>query len=248
MDTYLLIILYLSCVLGMSFASNLTVLSGHLGDTFSIGCPYSDRRDRWRKKLWCKEDKFGQCHDVVVMHSFWTPYEKNGNNFTNISDNTRAGIVTVNITLVQKEDEGIYQCQSRSFTETKVRVLQRVLVKVLEDPKSSIFDLIDYSTSRIPVGSQVAMTWAIIGSGLLLFKLLVMGLMWYWWRSQQNLRVGPESPLTSAIEESVPDEEINVYVFDEERYVYEAEALSITPLYTNYAPMKEHLNKAYCQR
>ncbi|KAM8977227.1 triggering receptor expressed on myeloid cells 2 [Pelodytes ibericus] len=246
MDTSMAI-LYLFCVVGLCLANNLTVLSGQLGDTLTIDCPYQRHSDRWRKKLWCKEDEDGICHLVVRTYPFWRPFGKHTSN-TAISDHTGAGTVKVNVTLLQKEDAGIYQCQSVSAD--KVSILQRVLV-VLKDPKLlniSELDNVNYSTSRFPTGSQIHLTLVILGSSILLVKLMLMGLMCSWWRRQHSAGADHKSPLISTSEESIPHEVMNSIVQPEEVSEYTDNTYSTTPLYTNYVCMAQHINKTYSQR
>uniref|UniRef100_A0A8C5LIM9 Uncharacterized protein n=1 Tax=Leptobrachium leishanense TaxID=445787 RepID=A0A8C5LIM9_9ANUR len=249
MITYQIILLV--GLLGLCFTSNLTIIAGHLGDTLIIDCPYHHRNDRWGKKLWCKEAEDGRCRDVLYTKGFWHSFKKNTNNSTYIYDDIRAGIVTVNITLLEKELAGTYQCQSLSLFEKEVNVLRRVLVKVLMDPELkdlSDLDKVNYSISRLPGTSQIPLMWVIVGSSLLAFKLVMMGLICNWLKNRNNPRVLSDATLTTNPELFTPEERRDENVGYETFYVCTDEIHSNTPLYSNYVHINQHLNNAYWER
>ncbi|XP_044143459.1 triggering receptor expressed on myeloid cells 2-like isoform X2 [Bufo gargarizans] len=136
--------------LGWCLAKDITVYSGQLGETLNIVCPYQQRADRWKKKVWCKEDEDGFCQSVVSVHSYWINIAKRTNGSADISDNYQKGIIIINMTNLQKSDSGVYQCRTVTFGD--VSTLQRIQVQVLEDQqKESVSELenTQYSISGI---------------------------------------------------------------------------------------------------
>ncbi|CAJ0965206.1 unnamed protein product [Ranitomeya imitator] len=132
---------------GWSVAKDVTVYSGQLGDNLHIVCPYQQRADRWKKKIWCKEDDVGFCQSVVSLHPYWS-FSKKINVSADISENHHKGIITINITNLQKSDAGVYQCRTVTFGD--VNTLKRIKVQVIEDlPDESVSERADtqYSIS-----------------------------------------------------------------------------------------------------
>ncbi|KAG9485407.1 triggering receptor expressed on myeloid cells 2 isoform X2 [Eleutherodactylus coqui] len=124
-----------------------TVYTGQLGETLNVVCPYEQHGGRWKKKIWCKEDDVGFCQLVVSTRPFWLKYKRR-NVSAEITDNYHKGIITINMTNLQKSDAGFYQCRTVSYSD--VTTLQRIQVNVLEDkPDLSDSELINtqYSIS-----------------------------------------------------------------------------------------------------
>ncbi|XP_075054233.1 triggering receptor expressed on myeloid cells 2-like [Mixophyes fleayi] len=195
MDTCFTLI-YFIILLGVSdlcLAKDTTVYSGHLGETLTIVCPYQNA-ERWGKKIWCKEDHVGFCQPVVSAHRYWQSFVKRTNGNTDISDNKQDYIFTINITNLQKNDTGMYQCKTATFGD--VSILQRIQVQVLEGHlhgNISELEKVQYSISGLQSESQIPLTLVILGSSLLLCKLLMMGLICSWWKSQQTRNVNEDS-------------------------------------------------------
>ncbi|XP_077337483.1 triggering receptor expressed on myeloid cells 2-like isoform X1 [Lithobates pipiens] len=179
-------------------ANNITVYSGQLGETLTIVCPYRHRADRWARKLWCKEDEAGSCQAVVSAHRYSLSGSKTSGN-TTISDNAYESTVTVNITNLQKDDAGVYQCRTAIFGD--IAILQKIRVLVLEENlpgNVSPLDKVQYSISGSQSDTQLHLMIFILGSSLLLCKVLVVGLIYSWWKIQTE-RVKHESfPFLSA--------------------------------------------------
>uniref|UniRef100_A0A6I8NLK4 Ig-like domain-containing protein n=1 Tax=Ornithorhynchus anatinus TaxID=9258 RepID=A0A6I8NLK4_ORNAN len=109
-----------------------TVVTGVEGQTLSISCPY-DRKVHWRRlKTWCRQGAGGQCQPVVSSHHSWFSFMRKWNGSTGIMDDTLAGILTVTIQNLRRQDGGLYQCQSvhRGMAGT----LRSVQVDVLDGP------------------------------------------------------------------------------------------------------------------
>ncbi|XP_018428091.1 PREDICTED: triggering receptor expressed on myeloid cells 2-like [Nanorana parkeri] len=178
-------------------AKNVNEYSGQLGETLTIVCPYQRRADRWARKLWCKENEVGLCQAVVSAHQY-SLYGTKTRGSTTISDNAHEGMVTVNITNLQKDDAGLYECRTVIFGDTGI--LQKIRVLVLEEDAEgnvSAVDKVQYSISGSQSDSQMMVF--ILGSSLLLCKVLVMGLLYSWWKIQHTKKVKHESfPFLSA--------------------------------------------------
>ncbi|XP_053313028.1 triggering receptor expressed on myeloid cells 2 [Spea bombifrons] len=219
----------LMCVLGVCFGETLIAVSAQLGDTVTINCPYQKYSDLWRKKIWCKQDDNGECHPVA---STWLPFLRRGNNNTNISDNIQTSTVTVNMTLLQSKDAGIYQCQS--VTKGKVRILQKIIVNILEDTRLMDIlemDKVHYSISRFPLELQNHLILIILGISLLLSKLLLIILISKQWMNKLKRREKPEPLYTS--EELVADQIRNMNVHCD-GYSAHSDERHAAPLYMNY--------------
>ncbi|NXR45916.1 TREM2 protein, partial [Hippolais icterina] len=110
-------------------AENVTVVAAMEGDTISVNCSY-DPRQWWREKSWCRQLDQGWCQHVVSVPPSWLPFPRNRRGTTSIRDNTRAGLLTVTLRRLRKEDAGLYQCRTDFLGETKS--LRMVRVEVLE--------------------------------------------------------------------------------------------------------------------
>ncbi|NXU34673.1 TREM2 protein, partial [Drymodes brunneopygia] len=110
-------------------AENVTVVAAVEGDTISINCSY-DARQWWREKGWCRQLERGRCQPVVSAPPAWLPFPRARRGSTSIRDNARAGLVTVTIRRLRKEDTGLYQCTTDFLGDT--RSLRKVRVEVLE--------------------------------------------------------------------------------------------------------------------
>ncbi|NXY66837.1 TREM2 protein, partial [Callaeas wilsoni] len=109
-------------------AENVTVVAAMEGDTISVNCSY-DARQWWREKSWCRQLDQGRCQHVVSAPPAWLPFPRSRRGTTSIRDNARAGLLTVTIRRLRKEDAGLYQCKTDFLGETKS--LRKVQVEVL---------------------------------------------------------------------------------------------------------------------
>ncbi|KAM4795866.1 triggering receptor expressed on myeloid cells 2-like [Rhinophrynus dorsalis] len=230
----------------MCVPKNVTVLSGQLGDTLTIICPYKQRSDRWRKKLWCREDSTSQCQPVVSTRR-WLQFVKTRNGSTSISDNVQEGFVIVTMSKLQHDDVGMYQCLSDALGQ--FHLLQRVKVEVQRHSiwgNSSEVVEVQYSISGVSSESGVLMSLAILGISLLLTKLLLLGLTYSWWSRRHRERVNTESPLIPLSEEPGPSGTTSLN--EEATSTHEDGGIGEMPLYTNYVYMAAPLDQAYWQR
>ncbi|KAG8451080.1 hypothetical protein GDO86_003384, partial [Hymenochirus boettgeri] len=160
---------------------NVTVLSGHLGDTLTILCPYKHYSDRWKKKTWCKEVSDSQCQPVISARRFWLQLSKRSNGSTTISDNVHESIVTVTINKLQHDDTGIYQCQANSYDT--VNILKTVQVQVWEEPilgNISEVAKVQYSVSGPFSWNAVSWILIILGCSFVLFKVIFLSFAFTW--------------------------------------------------------------------
>ncbi|NXY06743.1 TREM2 protein, partial [Pteruthius melanotis] len=109
-------------------AENVTVVAAVEGDTISVNCSYNPRL-WWREKSWCRQLDQGRCQHVVSAPSPWLPFPRSSRGTTSIRDNARAGLLTVTMRRLRKEDAGLYQCRTDFLGET--RSLRKVQVEVL---------------------------------------------------------------------------------------------------------------------
>ncbi|XP_071993464.1 triggering receptor expressed on myeloid cells 2-like isoform X2 [Engystomops pustulosus] len=197
MDRYVLQILtaVLIGISGMCLAKDITVYSGQPGETLNIICPYQKQTDRWKKKVWCKEDDVGFCQLLVSVHPYWSNFKRT-NMSIDISDNYHKGILTINITNLQKSDAGVYQCRTVKFGD--VNTLQRIRVQILEDQMNVNISELD-NAQHIISGSQtekeIPLMLVVIGCSLISFKLLLLGSIVIWWK--RNERRPTSKPDTS---------------------------------------------------
>ncbi|KAG8589128.1 hypothetical protein GDO81_006271 [Engystomops pustulosus] len=188
MDRYVLQILtaVLLGISGMCLAKDITVYSGQPGETLNIICPYQKQTDRWKKKVWCKEDDVGFCQLLVSVHPYWSNFKRT-NMSIDISDNYHKGILTINITNLQKSDAGVYQCRTVKFGD--VNTLQRIRVQILEDQMNVNISELD-NAQHIISGSQtekeIPLMLVVIGCSLISFKLLLLGSIVIWWKRNES--------------------------------------------------------------
>ncbi|XP_053819661.1 triggering receptor expressed on myeloid cells 2 isoform X2 [Vidua chalybeata] len=112
-------------------AENVTVVAAWEGDTISVNCSY-DARQWWREKSWCRQLDQSRCQRVVSappVWLLWLPFPGSRRGATSIRDNARAGLLTVTMRRLRREDAGLYQCRTDFLGET--RSLRKVQVEVL---------------------------------------------------------------------------------------------------------------------
>ncbi|NWX37020.1 TREM2 protein, partial [Notiomystis cincta] len=110
-------------------AENVTVVAAMEGDTISVNCSY-DPWQRWREKSWCRQLEQGRCQPLASTPALWLPFPRSRRGTASIRDNIRAGLLTVTMRHLRKEDAGLYQCRMHFLGET--RSLRKVQVEVLE--------------------------------------------------------------------------------------------------------------------
>lgn len=226
-------------IAGCCLAKDITVYSGQLGETLNVVCPYQQRADRWKKKVWCKEDDVGFCQPVVSSKPSWMTFSKRTNENVEISDNQQKGFMTINMTNLQKSDAGIYQCRTVTFGD--VNTLQKIEVQVFEDQiDGSVSELenTQYSISGSPSETQIPVMLIVIGSSLILFKLLFLGLIYTWWKRHEtyySTSVDLE-PFSLPLSAGHSDAEYSLPTAGEEA--------GDCPQYINYVHMG-HLNRAH---
>ncbi|NXM15580.1 TREM2 protein, partial [Ploceus nigricollis] len=152
-------------------AENVTVVAAMEGDTISVNCSY-DPRQWWRGKSWCRQLDQSRCQHVVSAPPVWLPFPRGWGGTTSIRDNARAGLLTVTMRRLRKEDAGLYQCktdflgQTQSLRKVQVEVLAADLVThVPEEPRAV------QSISRSP--PDVDFTVFYILAGFLVAKFMV---------------------------------------------------------------------------
>ncbi|NWZ41012.1 TREM2 protein, partial [Brachypodius atriceps] len=152
-------------------AENVTVVAAMEGDTITVNCSY-DPRQWWREKSWCRQLEPARCQRVVSAPPVWLPFPRDRRGTTSIRDNARAGLLTVTLRQLRREDAGLYQCRTDFLGETKS--LRKVRVEVLaadlvthapEEPRAV------QSISRSP--PDVDFTVFYILTGFLVAKFLV---------------------------------------------------------------------------
>nr|XP_030147896.1 triggering receptor expressed on myeloid cells 2 isoform X1 [Taeniopygia guttata] len=112
-------------------AENVTVVAAMEGDTVSVNCSY-DPRQWWREKSWCRQLEQSRCQHVVSAPPVWLPFLRARTGTTSIRDNARAGLLTVTMGQLRREDAGLYQCRTDFLGDTKS--LRKVRVEVLAGP------------------------------------------------------------------------------------------------------------------
>ncbi|XP_075469731.1 triggering receptor expressed on myeloid cells 2-like [Ascaphus truei] len=240
--------LLLTCLLGMCLAENVTLQSGHPGDTLTILCPYQQHSDRWKTKMWCREDVAGQCHPVVTARRFWLQYVKSRNGSTSIADHVDEGTVVVTLSHLQQGDAGVYRCRADSVRE--VKTLQRIRVRVLDVPvRRNISEAgkVQHSLSGFPSESGVPWNAVIVGSSLLLCKALLLGLICSVCRRQHRTRGDPEPSLIASPAESASAGTMNTISDDECPPTYATLGPRSTPVYSNYVYRMPHVNQPHGQ-
>ncbi|NWV99739.1 TREM2 protein, partial [Machaerirhynchus nigripectus] len=109
-------------------AENITVVAAMEGDTISVNCSYNPRQ-WWWEKSWCRQLGQSRCQHVVSAPTLWLPFPRNRRGTTSIRDNARAGLLTVTMRRLRREDAGLYQCKTEFLGETQS--LRKVQVEVL---------------------------------------------------------------------------------------------------------------------
>ncbi|NWR45771.1 TREM2 protein, partial [Regulus satrapa] len=123
-------------------AENVTVVAAVEGDTISVNCSY-DPRQWWREKSWCRQLEQSRCRRVLSAPPAWLPFPGGSRGSTSIRDNARAGLLTVTMRHLRKEDAGLYRCQTdflgttKSLRKVRVEVMAADLVThVPEEPRA----------------------------------------------------------------------------------------------------------------
>ncbi|NXH30830.1 TREM2 protein, partial [Myiagra hebetior] len=172
-------------------AENVTVVAAMEGDTISVNCSY-DPRQWWRDKSWCRQLDESRCQRVLSAPSPWLPFPRSSWGSSSLRDNARAGLLTVTMRRLRKEDAGLYQCrtdflgESRSLRKVQVEVLEASPVTpMLEEPRA---------VQSIPRSrSKVDFTLFYILAGFLVAKFLVAVLVCVVGHSRKN-REGGQNP------------------------------------------------------
>ncbi|NXG49543.1 TREM2 protein, partial [Psilopogon haemacephalus] len=111
-------------------SENITVVYGTEGGSISVNCSYKPQQHLWREKSWCRqEEQSQQCQQVVSIRRFLLPFLRKWNGSTSIRDDIYAGILTITIRQLRKQDAGLYQCKTHGLGGTKS--LGKVRVEVL---------------------------------------------------------------------------------------------------------------------
>ncbi|NXA57734.1 TREM2 protein, partial [Mohoua ochrocephala] len=172
-------------------AENVTMVAAMEGDTISVNCSY-DPRHWWREKSWCRQLDESRCQPVVSAPTLWLPFPRNRRGSTSIRDDARAGLLTVTMRRLRKEDAGLYQCKTdflgatRSLRKVQVEVLAASLVThAPEEPRAV------QSISRSP--GEVDFTVFYILAGFLVAKFLVAVLVCVVGHSRKS-RKGGQKP------------------------------------------------------
>uniref|UniRef100_H0YUC1 Triggering receptor expressed on myeloid cells 2 n=1 Tax=Taeniopygia guttata TaxID=59729 RepID=H0YUC1_TAEGU len=169
-------------------AENVTVVAAMEGDTVSVNCSY-DPRQWWREKSWCRQLEQSRCQHVVSAPPVWLPFLRARTGTTSIRDNARAGLLTVTMGQLRREDAGLYQCRTdflgdtKSLRKVRVEVLAADLVThVPEEPRAV------QSISRSP--PDVDFTVFYILAGFLVAKFMVAVLVCAVAHSRKNRERG----------------------------------------------------------
>ncbi|XP_071434704.1 triggering receptor expressed on myeloid cells 2-like isoform X2 [Pithys albifrons albifrons] len=110
-------------------AENVTVVSGVEGGTIAVNCSYDPQQEWWREKGWCRQVDETKCQHVASAQSLWMPFPRSRKGTTSIHNNVHAGVLTVTMRQLSKEDAGLYQCRTYFLGDTKS--LRKVQVEVL---------------------------------------------------------------------------------------------------------------------
>ncbi|XP_068121627.1 triggering receptor expressed on myeloid cells 2-like [Hyperolius riggenbachi] len=240
MDLSLCFTLFIIGLPVLCLAENITVYSGQIGETLAIVCPYQRHTSRWRRKSWCKEDDVGFCQNVVRAHRIPLLGWKTKSN-TAISDKTSQGLVLINITNIQEDDAGVYQCRTDVYGGD-IDTIQRIRIQVLEDNQSEM-EKIQYSISGSHSNSSLFWMLVILGGSLLTCKVLVMGLIYSWWKNQESKIARHESFLVSSAETLLFPEES----YKEQLTASNSEEVNSNSYYMNYV-YSGHLNRVHWEQ
>ncbi|NXF91593.1 TREM2 protein, partial [Eubucco bourcierii] len=154
-------------------AENITVVYGMEGGSISVNCSYKPWQQRWREKSWCRQVEESQCQHVVSARRFWLPFLRNWNGTTSISDNVHAGLLTVTIRQLRKQDAGLYQCKTHYLGQEKS--LGKVQVEVLpEEPQIPEEPQAVQSISSLPPEADFTAFYILVGFLLTKFVVVVL--------------------------------------------------------------------------
>ncbi|KAI1230984.1 Triggering receptor expressed on myeloid cells 2 [Lamprotornis superbus] len=98
------------------------------GDTISVNCSY-DPRQWWRGKRWCRQLERDRCQQVLSVPPAWLPFPRARSGTATLRDDARAGLLTVTMRRLRKEDAGLYRCTSEFLGDS--RSLRKVQLEVL---------------------------------------------------------------------------------------------------------------------
>ncbi|NXD43295.1 TREM2 protein, partial [Copsychus sechellarum] len=155
-------------------AENVTVVAALEGDTISVNCSY-DARQWWRGKRWCRQLEQGGCQQVLSAPPAWLPFPRSRTGTTSLRDDVRAGLLTVTVRQLRREDAGLYRCESRFLGDT--RSLREVRVEVLaadlvthapEEPRAV------QSISRLPPDMDFTVFYILAGFLVAKFTVAVL--------------------------------------------------------------------------
>ncbi|NWS33256.1 TREM2 protein, partial [Polioptila caerulea] len=155
-------------------AENVTVVAAMEGDTISVNCSYNPRQ-WWRGKSWCRQLEPGRWERVAGAPPAWLPWPGSSSGGASITDNARAGLLTVTMRRLRPEDAGLYRCQTNFLGDTKslrmvrVEVLAADLVThVPEEPRAP------QSISRFPLNMDFTVFYILTGFLVAKFTVAVL--------------------------------------------------------------------------
>ncbi|XP_014728197.1 PREDICTED: triggering receptor expressed on myeloid cells 2-like [Sturnus vulgaris] len=155
-------------------ADNVTVLAAVEGDTISVNCSY-DPRQWWRGKSWCRQLERDRCQQVLSVPPAWLPFPRARRGSATLRDDASAGLLTVTMRRLRKEDAGLYRCtteflgDSRSLRKVRLEVLAAELVtQVPEEPRAV------QSISRSPPGVDFSVFYILAGFLVAKFTVAVL--------------------------------------------------------------------------
>ncbi|XP_069094499.1 triggering receptor expressed on myeloid cells 2-like [Pleurodeles waltl] len=170
---WLLLILSSISPTAVASADPNSTVSGLVGGSLTIDCPYSSRADLWKQKVWCKEVGTGQCEKIARTRRFYLPFVRRNNGNTSITDYIREHRVSVTIKYLRKEDTGVYRCETHIGDEIHtLRVIKLEVLEELEEmpgAEESRTDSKSHSSLLVMTPGMVTAIFA----GILLCKVLV---------------------------------------------------------------------------